>query len=194
MADTAIDICSRALVLIGEKPITSFCGRRYALHRGEPALRTDCVRSMLGTRRWGFANTTQQLSRKTGTPVAGLGCRIRIAVRSPPDPPHHRRRPADPLRALRLDDPLQRRCQRNGGHDLRAPRREAEFPSYFTGALEIELAARFTMPITGQETLMGIWQREARKAWAEARSAGSQEQSSQRLPISRYKAARLGRG
>lgn len=193
MADTAIDICSRALVLIGEKPITSFsAGDTPSIVANQ--LYEPCVKAMLGSRRWGFANTTQQLSRKTGTPVAAWDAEYEL----PSDLLLIRRITVDdaPIRYERFASTI--RC--NAGVDdvvvMTYVRRvaEAEFPSFFTGALEIELAARFVLPISGSETLMAFWMREARKAWAEARSAGSQEQTAQRLPISRFKAVRLGRG
>ena len=68
MATTDIDICARALVMIGAQPISSFSdGSTEALVASN--LYTDVVESCLTRHRWRFATTQQALSLLTNTPT-----------------------------------------------------------------------------------------------------------------------------
>ena len=194
MADTAIDICSRALVLIGSTPITSFTAGDtpsvIANNLYEPTLR-----GILSQKRWGFARTTSQLSRLTGTPDGGYW---EAAYALPADLLQIQRVEVGglPIRYERFQSQI--RCNATEAETVVMTyiRRvdESELPGYFIAALEYELAARFAMPVTGQESLTGIMAGRAKTAWVEARTAASQEQSAQRLPVSRFMAVRRGRG
>ena len=72
MASTAstsdIDIASRALVLIGAEPISSFSGTTTE-SQVATNLYEDIVRSSLTQTRWRFASNIAQLSRPTDVPV-----------------------------------------------------------------------------------------------------------------------------
>lgn len=69
MATTDIDICSRALVLIGATPITSFAdGTTEATVAVN--LYEDTVRDLLSRYRWRFAAGQAQLARRTTAPEA----------------------------------------------------------------------------------------------------------------------------
>lgn len=193
MADTALDICSRAMVMIGSTPITSFRAADtpsiVANQLYEPTVRYHL------TRRWGFARTEVQLSRLTAAPLA---TEWEAEYQVPADLiAIHRVTVAGlPIRFERFHATI--RCNASSAESvvMTYVRRvdEAEWPAYFTGALELELAARFAFPVTSQESLAAGFMRQARDAWAHARLAGSQEQSAQQLPISRMKAVRRGRG
>jgi hypothetical protein len=194
MADSAIDICSRALVLIGQTPITSFSAGDtpsvVANNLYEPT-----IRGILSQKRWGFARTTVQLSRKLAAPTGGYW---EAAYSLPADllQIHRVEVNALPIRYERFQSEI--RCNTGTADEVYMTyiRRvdETELPPYFIAALELELAARFAFPITSQQELAGVMRRDANKAWIEARTAASQEQSAQRLPISRMMAVRRGRG
>ena len=68
MATTDIDICARALVMIGAQPISSFSdGSTEALVASN--LYTDVVEAALTRHRWRFATTQQQISLLSNTPT-----------------------------------------------------------------------------------------------------------------------------
>ncbi len=67
-ADSAIDISSRALILIGAEPITSFTdGTTESLVAG--SLYEDICRSALSNTRWRFATDQAVLNRLTDAPT-----------------------------------------------------------------------------------------------------------------------------
>lgn len=191
MADTALDICSRALVMIGADPITSFQSNTTP-SKVAATLYEPTVRAML-TKRWGFARTTQELSLLADAPDGNIWDAA-YAMPAEALVVHRVEIAGLPIRYERFENQI--RCNAGPADTVVMTfiRRvdETEFPAYFVGALELELAARFAFPVTAQESAQGFWRREANKAWADARAQGSQEQSSQRLPISRMKAVRLG--
>jgi len=67
-ANSAIDIASRALVLIGAEPITSFdSSSTEALVASN--MYEDTVRATLSTARWRFATEQAQISQLSDTPT-----------------------------------------------------------------------------------------------------------------------------
>jgi len=67
MATTSIDICARALVMIGAQPISSFSdGSTEALVASN--VYTDVCEASLTRHRWRFATTQQSLNLLTNTP------------------------------------------------------------------------------------------------------------------------------
>ena len=69
MAITDIDICARALVLIGASPITSF-DEGTTESTVAANIYEDTVRDMLSRHRWRFASGQSQLSRLVDAPNA----------------------------------------------------------------------------------------------------------------------------
>ena len=68
MATTSIDICARALVMIGASPISSFSdGSTEALVASN--IYTDVTEASLTRHRWRFATTQGSLSLLTNTPA-----------------------------------------------------------------------------------------------------------------------------
>lgn len=68
MAITKIDICARALVMIGAQPITSFTdGSTEALVANN--VYEDITKAALTRHKWRFATTQQQISLLTNTPT-----------------------------------------------------------------------------------------------------------------------------
>ena len=85
MAITDIDICARALILIGASPITSFDdGTTEATVASN--LYEDTVKDLLSRHRWRFSTGQVQMSRLTAVPDAP-NCWLTISVLSAMDPP-----------------------------------------------------------------------------------------------------------
>ena len=67
MALTSIDVCARALILIGASPITSFDdGTTEAIVADN--LYQDTVRDLLSRHRWRFASSQIQMNRLVDAP------------------------------------------------------------------------------------------------------------------------------
>ena len=69
MATTDIDICARALIMIGAEPITSFVDGTTE-SKVASNLYTDTIKNLISSYRWRFASKQAQLSRLTDAPDA----------------------------------------------------------------------------------------------------------------------------
>ena len=69
MATTDIDICARALIMIGAEPITSFADGTTE-SKIASNLYSDTIKNILSAYRWRFASKQTQLSRLTDAPDA----------------------------------------------------------------------------------------------------------------------------
>ena len=69
MATTDIDICARALIMIGAEPITSFTDGTTE-SKVASNLYTDTIKNLIASYRWRFASKQTQLSRLTDAPDA----------------------------------------------------------------------------------------------------------------------------
>lgn len=67
MANSQYDLCSQAAALLGEKPIQSFTGGQREATCG--LLYGDCVRNLLASYPWSFAQAKQQLARLSTAPL-----------------------------------------------------------------------------------------------------------------------------
>jgi len=189
MADTDIDICSRALVLLGEAPITSF-NQNTTASRTAKLLYEATVTDMLGGRRWHFAQTTAQMSRLAAEPVSDW------------DAEYTRPSGALVVHRVTIDDvPIEFelgentiRCNADETNEVYCTYTvrtlEAYWPPYFRGAVEKELAARFAFPVTAQEALAAKAQTLADRALRQARLLDSQSQTAPTVRQSRFKSAR----
>ena len=79
VANSAIDIASRALVLVGAEPITSF-GSSSTEALVATNLYEDTVRATLSTARWRFATEQAVLNQLTDTPTGRLISHINYQV------------------------------------------------------------------------------------------------------------------
>ena len=189
MADTRLDICSRALVQLGEAAITSFT-QNNAGSRTAALLYDATVEAMFGAHRWKFATRTSQLSRVAAEPDNGWDAAYTL--------------PTDCVVVRRVeveDEPIEFELYENS---LRCDAVEADevfliytakvlipyWPPYFTELVEKELVARFAFPITGQETVAQAARSVANAQMRAARLIDSQSQTTRPIRQTRFLAAR----
>tara|TARA_R100001480_G_C4649481_1_gene170644 strand:+ start:34 stop:621 length:588 start_codon:yes stop_codon:yes gene_type:complete len=185
VANSAIDIASRALVLIGAEPITSFdSSSTEALVASN--MYEDTVRATLATARWRFATEQAVLNQLTDTPAG----RFDIAHQLPSD--------LLILHAVTINDRLIEYTVYGdkvfsdsttndtliADYTFRAE--EVNFPSYFSLALQYSLASIFATSIARDDRLMQIMETKANMLMAKARNLDSQQQTTRRLSTSRF--------
>ena len=185
VANSAIDIASRALVLIGAEPITSFdSSSTEALVASN--MYEDTVRATLATARWRLATEQAVLNQLTDTPTG----RFDIAHQLPSD--------LLILHAVTINDRLIEYTVYGdkvfsdsttndtliADYTFRAE--EVNFPSYFSLALQYSLASIFATSIARDDRLMQIMETKANMLMAKARNLDSQQQTTRRLSTSRF--------
>ena len=185
VANSAFDIASRALVLIGAEPITSFdSSSTEALVASN--MYEDTVRATLATARWRFATEQAVLNQLTDTPTG----RFDIAHQLPSD--------LLILHAVTINDRLIEYTVYGdkvfsdsttndtliADYTFRAE--EVNFPSYFSLALQYSLASIFATSIARDDRLMQIMETKANMLMAKARNLDSQQQTTRKLSTSRF--------
>lgn len=185
VANSGIDISSRALILIGADPITSFdSDSTEALVASN--LYEDSVRTALCASRWRFATNQGVLNRLTDIPTG----RFNFAYQLPSGflMPH----------AATVNDLLIE--YRIYGNKLYSDTSEADqvvldytfrasevdFPSYFTLAVEYALASSFALGIARDEQLSMMMEKKAQQLMQQAKTLDSQQQTSRKLVTSRF--------
>ena len=185
VANSDIDIASRALVLIGAEPITSFTASNTEAVVAN-AIYEDMVRTTLCSSRWRFATNQAELNLLTSVPTGRY------------DRAHQL--PADllMLHAITVNDAV---VQYNvygdkvfsnsassdsliADYTFRAL--EQDFPSYFTVALQFALAAAFALGIARDEQLSSILESKASQLLQQAKTLDSQQQTTRKLVTSRF--------
>lgn len=185
VANSAIDIASRALVLIGAEPITSFTSS------GTEALVAnnmyeDTVRATLATARWRFATAQSNLAQLSDAPTG----RFDIAHQLPSD--------LLVLHGVTVNDNLidytvytDKVFSNSSSSDtliadytFRAE--EVNFPSYFALALQYTLASIFATSIARDDGLMNMMETKANLLMAKARNIDAQQQTTRKLATSRF--------
>ena len=184
-ANSGIDICSRALILIGADPITSFDdGSTEALVSVN--MYEDIARAALVNSRWRFATNQAVLNLLTDAPTG----RYNKAYQLPSD--------ILMLHAITNEDsPIEYQLYGSkvyadttdadviiADYSFRAE--EQSWPSYFTLAVEYALATVFATSIARDSTLGGLMQGQAERSMAKARSLDSQQQTARKLTTSRF--------
>jgi len=188
-ADSAIDISSRALILIGAEPITSFTdGTTESLVAS--SLYEDICRSALSNTRWRFASDQAVLNRLTDAPTG----RYDLAYQLPSG--------TLIVHAITVNDTLVQyqiygdmvfadtSTQDSVIADFTFRAREEDFPSYFTVALEYSLASAFATSIARDGSLMQLMTQMADRAMLKARNIDSQQQTTRTIPQTRFSAFR----
>ena len=188
-ANSAIDICARALILIGAEPITSFDdGNNEALVASN--VYEDIARATLTSTRWRFATNQAILNRLTDPPTGRYDAAYQL-----PDGwlmTH----------AVTVND-VAIEYQTYGDKifanedstsevilDYTYRAEETDFPSYFTVALQFELARVFAFSIARDSQLSNLMGEQAQISMMKARSTDSQQQTTRKLNISRFIAQR----
>jgi len=184
-ANSPIDICSRALILVGAEPITSFeDGNTEALVAVN--MYEDVARAALVNTRWRFATNQAVLNRLSDAPTG----RFNKAYQLPND--------ILMLHAVTVNDNLIE-YQTYGNKvyadtsdndtlvaDYTYRSGEEDWPSYFTIAVVYSLAIVFATSIARNSTLADIMAGQAQVTMAKARNLDSQQQTTRKLVTSRF--------
>ena len=185
VANSALDIASRALVLIGAEPITSFdSSSTEALVATN--MYEDIIRASLSMARWRFATEQAELNQLTDVPTG----RFDLAHQLPSD--------LLVLHAVTVNDNKieysvygdkvfsNSSTQDKLIADFTFRAQEVDFPSYFTVAVEYSLASIFATAIARDDGLMQMMERKANTLMAQARNLDSQQQTTRKLTTSRF--------
>lgn len=179
-ANTDIDVCSRALILIGAEPITSFTdGTSEALVAAN--MYEDIARSALVNTRWRFATNQAVLNRLSAAPTGRYDAAYQL--------------PTGWLMthvATVNDHPIEYQTYGNKLYCNEGPSAEVildytyradeiDWPSYFTIAVEYELASVFAASIARDQQLSQLMQVQAQRAMIKARNLDSQQQTTRKL-------------
>tara|TARA_R110002153_G_C13072355_1_gene473460 strand:+ start:64 stop:657 length:594 start_codon:yes stop_codon:yes gene_type:complete len=184
-ANSGIDICSRALILIGANPITSFddgtTESTVAVNLYE-----DIARSALTNTRWRFATEQAVLNTLSDVPTG----RWDMASQLPSD--------LLMLHGITINDILVD-YQLYGNKvfsnqtsadvmiaDYTYRANEIDWPSYFTLAVEYSIAVVFATAIARDAPLATLMQTLAERSMAKARNLDSQQSTTAKLTTSRF--------
>ena len=185
MAITDIDICARALVLIGATPITSF-DEGTTESTVASNIYQDTVRDMLSRHRWRFASGQAQLSRLVDVPDAKWDAAYQL--------------PADLLilhGVTITDDQIafdryQDKVYCNATvedvvfADYTFQANEDLWPPYFVTGVQYQLASIFAYSVAAQEGLSDMFEKRAMRQMAIGRTIDSQSQTTRRLNVQRF--------
>ena len=188
-ADTPLDICSRALILIGAEPISSFddgtTEATVAVNMYE-----DVVQAALVNSRWRFATNQKIVNRLTDAPTG----RYDYAYQLPSDMImlHGATVNGNLIEYQVYGDKLFADTTETDtvivDYSFRAS--EVDFPSYFMLAVEVSLAIIFATSIARDASLASLMTERAESSMAKARSLDSQQQTTRKLETSRFLTAR----
>jgi len=190
VANSAIDICSRALILIGAEPITSFNDNTtealVAVNMYE-----DVAQASLCNTRWSFATEQAQLNRLTDEPTGRYDAAYQLpsnllmlnAITVNDNKTKHR------IYGDKVFTNTSAADEVIADYIYRAD--ESDWPSFFTLAVEYALAAIFASSIARNEGLTQIMEIKANNLMAKARNLDSQQNTTQKLTTSRFITERL---
>ena len=188
-ANSPIDICSRALILIGAEPITSFDdGNNEALIASN--MYEDIARSALVNARWRFATNQSILNRLSDAPTG----RYDAAYQLPSGwlMTHSVTVNDTPIMYQTYGSKLY--CDESNTSELvldytyRAD--ETDWPSYFTIAVQYEMASVLASSLARDTGLSAAMQQQAQITMMKARSLDAQQQTTRKLNTSRFIAQR----
>lgn len=184
-ANSPIDVCSRALILIGADPITSFDdGNNEALIASN--MYEDVARSSLVNTRWRFATNQVVLNRLSDAPTGRYDAAYQL--------------PSGWLmtHAVTVNDtPIEYQTYGNKLYcnesttsqlvlDYTYRAEEQDWPSYFTVAVEYDLASVFAVSLARDQGLAQLMSNQAQASMIRARNLDSQQQTTRKLSTSRF--------
>lgn len=188
-SNSSIDICAKALVLIGADPITSFDDQTSeALVASN--MYEDVARASLLNCRWRFATEQAVLNRLTNAPTG----RYDAAYQLPSNllMVHAITENGYPIEYNRYGDKIF--CDADASSELvcdytfRAD--EVDWPAYFTLAIEYHLASIFATSIARDGGMASMFEQKANIQMQKARTLDSQQQTTRKLQTSRFIAMR----
>jgi hypothetical protein len=193
MADTKVDICARALIMIGAQPISSFDdGSTEALVASN--LYENITQSILCRHRWRFATEQQQLSLLVSAPTG----RYDYAYQLPTSPDLLQLNTitvADvPIEYARYGDKVF-----VNGYDSQSTliadyifrQDESEFPAYFKLALEYTLASIFAGSVAKDAAMIQQYSDMSERQILIAKNTDSQEVTNKTLNTKRFISNRI---
>jgi hypothetical protein len=188
-ASTPVDVSSRALILIGAEPITSFDdGNNEALVASN--MYEDVAQAALVNTRWRFATNQAVLNRLTEKPTG----RFSAAYQLPSDSLmiHAATQNAHNIEYQTYGNKIYSDSSVSAelvlDYTFRAS--EQDWPSYFIIAVQYELASVFAVALARDSTLAQLMSQQAQIAMAKARTLDSQQQTTRKLSTSRFIAER----
>lgn len=188
-ANTAIKICSRASVLMGGSPISSFSDGTVESDVCE-AMYEDVARSALSNTRWRFATNQATLTRLSTAPTG----RFDAAYQLPSG--------MLMLNALTVNDlPIEYDIYGDKAYcnavasdaviaDYIFRATEANWPPYFTISVEFSMSALLAVSIARDAQLSSMLDQKASVFMMQARRLDSQQQTTRKLNTSRFIAQR----
>ena len=189
-ANSAVDISARALTLIGANPISSFSETSTEAQIANN-MYEDVAQASLCQTRWRFATNQAVLNQLSNVPTG----RFDVAHQLPPD--------TLMVHAITVSDNLIQysiygdKVFSNSSTsdqlvaDFTFRAQETEWPSYFTLAVEYQLAAIFATSIARDDGLANAMEQKAERLMAKARTLDSQQQTTRKLVTNRFKTERL---
>ena len=184
-ASSPVDVCSRALIMIGADPITSFDdGNNEALIASN--MYEDIARASLVNTRWRFATNQVILNRLTEVPTgrydaayqlpSGLLMTHAVTVND------------NPIEYQTYGDKLFNNASSSDELVLDFTYRAEEqyWPSYFTVAVEYELAVVFAVGLARDQQLAQLMSQQAIAAMTKARNLDGQQQTTRKLITNRF--------
>ena len=184
-SNSPVDICSRALILIGAEPITSFDdGNNEALISS--SMYEDVAQSALVNTRWRFATNQLVLNRLSDAPTG----RYEASYQMPSD--------SLMIHALTVNgfniefqtysDNLF--CDADASDEVIADYTyrvlEQYWPSYFIMSVQFQLASVFAISLARDGSLSQLMDQKAAFLMAKARGVDSQSQTNRKLDTSRF--------
>ena len=184
-AQTPVAVCSRALILVGAEPITSFDdGNNEALIASN--MYEDVARASLLNTRWRFSTNQAVLNRLSDAPTG----RFDAAYQLPSGwlMTHVVTVNDTPIEYQTYGDKLF--CNETATSELvldftyRAD--EQGWPSYFTIAVEYELASVFAVSLARDQSLAQAMSQQAATSMMRARNLDAQQQTTRKLSTSQF--------
>jgi len=193
MATTKVDICARALIMVGAQPISSFSdGSTEALVASN--IYEDIVEASLCRSRWRFATTQKQISLLTSAPTG----RYDYAYQMPTDPAVLQ------INTITVNDniiPYERYQNYIYVDGYGSSNKlimdyiyrvdESYFPAHFKLALEYQLASVFAGSVARDNDMIKSFVELADRQFLTAKHIDSVERTNAKFDLSRYKNLRL---
>ena len=184
-ANSGIDICSRALVLIGAEPITSFSDDTTESLVSNNTYE-DVARTNLTSTRWRFATNQAQLNRLSAAPTGRFDAAYQL-------PDGYLYIHAITVNDFQIEYDLygdKAYCDADtqdvliADYTFRAD--EVNWPSYFCLTVEYAMATVFATSVARDTALANQMNAQYERMLAKARSIDSQQQSTRKLTTSRF--------
>jgi len=185
VADSAIEVATNALYLIGADAITDFTANTVEAKVAN-ALYEDTVRTSFASFRWRFATTQFNLTRLATAPKGKFESAYHIPSSC-----------ITVIGATINDAPIKYDiygnkifCNATSSDtvvlDCVEREDESNWPSYFTTPIQFSLAASFAISIAKDAQLSGLMEQKAASLFMKARNIDSQQQTTRKLNTSRF--------